>query len=122
MPSIAIIGGGIAGASIAYHLSKSGDHSVEVYERGELAGETTSRSAAIFGHYGNATEVKMKRYGAELYNKFFLESDRELHFNLVGRLMCSTTKEGAEALSGKNVGDQGPIDVKEGGGHGELSS
>ena len=114
MPSIAIIGGGIAGASIAYHLSKNADRSVEVYERGKLAGETTSRSAAVFGHYGNATEVKMKRYGAELYNKFFLESDRELYFNLVGRLLCSTTKEGAESLSGKNVGDRGPVDEKEG--------
>ncbi len=114
MPNIAIIGGGIAGASIAYHLSKNADHSVEVYERGKLAGETTSKSAAVFGHYGNATEVKMKRYGAELYNKFFLESDRELYFNLVGRLLCSTTKEGAESLSGKNVGNRGPVDEKEG--------
>ncbi len=100
MPKIAIIGGGIAGASIAYHLSKGGSCSVDVYERGELLSETTSRSAAVFGHYGNATEVKMKRYGAELYNKFFLESDRELSFNLTGRLLCSTTKEGADALSG----------------------
>ena len=106
MPSIAIIGGGIAGASIAYHLSKNTDHSVEVYERGKLAGETTSRSAAVFGHYGNATEVKMKRYGAELYNKFLLESDNDLHFELIGRLLCSTTKEGAEALAGENAGER----------------
>ena len=106
MPKIAIIGGGIAGASIAYHLSKNGNHSVDVYERGKLAGETTSKSAAVFGHYGNATEVKMKRYGAEMYNKFLLESDNELHFKLIGRLLCSTTKEGAEALAGKNAGER----------------
>ena len=79
---------------------------MDVYERGKLAGETTSKSAAVFGHYGNATEVKMKRYGAEMYNKFLLESDNELHFKLIGRLLCSTTKEGAEALAGKNAGER----------------
>jgi len=110
MSNVAIIGGGIAGASIAYHLSVLGNHSVKVYERGTLAGETTKRSVAMFGHYGNSTELKMKKYGAEIYNDFFQKSDKDLSYKLTGRLVGSTTEEGAQKLfKESNQGFEDPI-------------
>ncbi len=98
MGDIAIIGGGIVGASIAYHLSQLGGHSVKIYERGTLAGETTKRSVAMFGHYGNSTELKMKKYGAEIYNDFSQKSEKDLSYKLTGRLVGSTTEEGNRRL------------------------
>ncbi|WP_080503422.1 FAD-dependent oxidoreductase [Halococcus thailandensis] len=66
-----IIGGGIVGASIAYHLSCRTDAPVVVHEQGELASETTRKSLAFFGYYGDNFQYQMKRYAMDLYNQFF---------------------------------------------------
>ncbi len=57
---IAVVGAGIAGASVAYHLSERTDRPVVVYDRGSPAGETTARSAAFFGFYGSDLERQLK--------------------------------------------------------------
>jgi sarcosine oxidase subunit beta len=98
MGNVAIIGGGIVGASIAYHLSQFGDHSIKVYERKKLVGETTSKSVALFGLYGNETGREMKKYGLEMYNELFEDSNVNSRYKLIGRLVVSTTKEGACGL------------------------
>ena len=52
-PRIAVIGAGIVGASIAYHLARRGAE-VTVLDRGQPAGEATEKSFAwINASYGN---------------------------------------------------------------------
>ena len=99
MTDVAVIGGGIAGASVAYHLSELSDASVTVFERGSLAGETTARSAAFFGFYGSEVERRLKRYGMALYNEFLAEPRAEPRHQLVGRVRVATTGAGAEQLA-----------------------
>ena len=46
---VVIIGGGIWGCSIAYHLARAGVSDVLVLERGELASGNTSQAAGLVG-------------------------------------------------------------------------
>lgn len=95
----AVVGGGIVGLSVAYHLAGAApDAAVTVYERGRLAAETTAKSAAFFGFYGSETDVRLKRYGMATYNEFAAAPRSDFRFELVGRLDAATTAEGAEAL------------------------
>lgn len=94
----AIIGGGIVGASIAYHLSEATTDSITVYEQQSLASETTFKSMAMFGLYGDETQYQMKRYGLRMYNEFFSEPRARPKYDLAGRLIVSTTDSGATEL------------------------
>jgi sarcosine oxidase subunit beta len=85
----AVVGGGIAGASTAYHLACAGAD-VTVYERGRVGEATTARSAAFFGFYGTEAGRAMKRYGLRRYNEFFADPRADLFHDLVGRLRVST--------------------------------
>ncbi|MFB6301763.1 MAG: NAD(P)/FAD-dependent oxidoreductase [Haloferacaceae archaeon] len=95
---VAVVGGGIAGASVAYHLAARTDRPVVVYERGALAGETTARSAAFFGFYGSDLERRLKRYGMALYNDLLAAPRSDAYHDLVGRLRVATTPDGAARL------------------------
>ncbi|HKU85477.1 MAG TPA: FAD-dependent oxidoreductase [Casimicrobiaceae bacterium] len=65
---VVIVGGGIAGASTAYHLTKLGVNDVVLLEQGKLTCGTTWHAAGLVGQTRatrNATQ--MSRYGIELY-------------------------------------------------------
>lgn len=94
----AIVGGGIVGASIAYHLQQSSDASIAVYDRQSFASETTYRSMAMLGRTGNEMMTRMKQYGFELYNDFFSEPEANSAFELTGSLGVATTEAGAQHL------------------------
>lgn len=48
--AVAVIGGGIIGCSVAYHLARAGVTNVMVIERDEVATATTARSAGMLSH------------------------------------------------------------------------
>lgn len=48
--AVAVVGGGIIGCSVAYHLAKAGITDVLVLERGELSGGATARAAGLVCH------------------------------------------------------------------------
>jgi sarcosine oxidase subunit beta len=55
-----VIGAGVMGASIAFHLAKAGLRRVMVLERGVVAGASTGRSGALVRmHYTNAPETRL---------------------------------------------------------------
>lgn len=93
-----IIGGGIAGASIAYHLSQRTDDSVVVFERQSPASETTYKSVAQYGFYGDETQYRMKRYGMKLYNRFFRESRVNPRYTSMGILTAATEADNADRM------------------------
>lgn len=98
----AVVGGGIVGLSAAYHIAGAAPGAaVTVYERDGLATETTAKSAAFFGFYGSAVDVRLKRYGMATYNEFAAEPRSDFWFELVGRLDAATTPDGAERLGAR---------------------
>jgi len=66
-----IIGGGIMGASIVYHLARQGDGQVMLLERQALCNGTTGRSGAIVRqHYSNDFTIRMARDSLSVFQHF----------------------------------------------------
>lgn len=106
--SCAIVGGGIAGASVAYHLSEQGMDEVVVLERNaEPLMETTPKSFALFGMYGDETEYRLKQYAMELYNRLAVEHD--IRYERIGHLSVATTDDVARKFERATKEEQ--IDV-----------
>jgi heterotetrameric sarcosine oxidase gamma subunit len=67
---IVIIGGGVGGASVAYHLTELGERDVVVLERSELTSGSTFHSAGLVGQLrADPTLTRMNMYSVELYRK-----------------------------------------------------
>lgn len=65
---VVIVGGGIAGASIAYHLAQLGWRDVAVLEQGELVSGTTSHAPGLVGQLRSTVGLtKMLMYSVSLY-------------------------------------------------------
>jgi 4-methylaminobutanoate oxidase (formaldehyde-forming) len=61
-----IIGGGVGGTSIAYHLAALGWKDVLLVDRAELTSGSTVQSAGLVGQLrGSGTRTRMMGYGAE---------------------------------------------------------
>ncbi|EFW91019.1 glycine cleavage system T protein [Haladaptatus paucihalophilus DX253] len=96
----AVIGGGIVGSSVAYHLGETADADVTVFEQGELAGETTAASGAFCGLWGDEPPAyrRLKAYGVRLYNEFFEAPRMNSPYTLAPRLGIASTPEEARKL------------------------
>src|SRR5215218_311609 len=67
---IVVIGGGVGGASVAYHLAELGERDVVLLERADLTSGSTFHSAGLVGILrADPTLTRMNRYSAELYAK-----------------------------------------------------
>ena len=65
-----IIGGGVGGTSIAYHLAELGWDDVVLVERNQLTSGSTFHSAGLVGQLrGSVSLTKMMMYSVELYRK-----------------------------------------------------
>jgi glycine/D-amino acid oxidase-like deaminating enzyme len=66
---VVIVGGGIAGCSVAYHLAKLGITDVLLLEQGKLTSGTTWHAAGLVGQMRpNRSMTAMSKYGIELYH------------------------------------------------------
>ena len=70
---IVVIGGGVGGASVAYHLAELGERDVVLLERADLTSGSTFHSAGLVGILrADPTLTRMNRYSAELYARLQL--------------------------------------------------
>ena len=67
---VVVIGGGVGGASVAYHLAELGETDVVVLERAELTSGSTFHSAGLVGQLrADPTLTRMNMYSVELYRR-----------------------------------------------------
>jgi 4-methylaminobutanoate oxidase (formaldehyde-forming) len=91
---VAIIGGGIAGASVAYHLTKLGWKDVVLLEQNQLAGGTTWHAAGLVGRLRTSNSLtKINKYSAELYARLEKETGQATGWKQVGSLIVGKSKE-----------------------------
>ena len=65
---VIIIGGGVIGCSVAYHLTKFGWKDVVLFERDQLTSGTTWHAAGLVSQLGpSAAITKIRKYSLDLY-------------------------------------------------------
>ena len=65
-----VVGGGITGASVAYHLAKAGWHDTTLVEKDELTSGSTCHAAGLVTQFNpSPTMMRFRRYSIELYEQ-----------------------------------------------------
>ena len=96
---VVVIGGGVAGCSVAYHLAKFGWKDTILLERDQLTSGTTWHAAGLVGQLGaTATITKLRKYSLNLYKE--LEEKTELSTGLKqnGAITIASSKERFQEL------------------------
>ena len=91
---VVIVGGGIAGASTAYHLARLGVTDVVLLEQGKLTCGTTWHAAGLVGQLrATRNATRMSRYGIELYATLEAETGLATGWKQCGSLNVAKTPE-----------------------------
>ena len=94
-----IIGGGISGCSVAYHMAKMGWTDVVLLERKQLTSGTTWHAAGLIGQLrGSANMTRLAKYSADLYVKLAAETGVETGMRQVGSISVALTEHRHEEL------------------------
>ena len=94
-----IIGGGVSGCSVAYHLAKMGWTDVVLLERKQLTSGTTWHAAGLIGQLrGSANMTRLAKYSADLYVKLAAETGVETGMRQVGSISVALTEHRHEEL------------------------
>ena len=94
-----VIGGGIIGCSIAYHLAKLGWKDVVLLERNRLTSGTTWHAAGLIGQLrGSSTLTKLAKYSAALMTELEAETGVATGFRQNGSLSLALSAERLEEL------------------------
>ena len=97
---VIIIGGGVIGCSVAYHLTKLGWKDVLLLERKQLTSGTTWHAAGLIAQLrATANMTKLAKYSQELYGTLEKETGVSTGFKRVGSINVALTKERMEELS-----------------------
>lgn len=90
---VVIIGGGIVGCSVAYHLAKFGWKDVVLLERKTLTSGTTWAAAGLCGQlWGSRELTKLANYGHALYETLEEETGQPTNFVRCGSLRVARSK------------------------------
>src|SRR5882672_12756361 len=91
---VVIIGGGIAGASVAYHLAKFGWTDVVLLEQNKLGGGTTWHAAGMVGRLRTTNSMTaINKYSAELYAGLEKETGHSVGWKEVGSLIVARSHD-----------------------------
>jgi glycine cleavage system aminomethyltransferase T/glycine/D-amino acid oxidase-like deaminating enzyme len=97
---VVIVGGGVIGCSIAYHLAHLGWTDVVLLEQHQLTAGTTWHAAGLITSAGMTDETALffSRYSRDLYARLEQETGHSTGFRAVGHLSIATTPQRQEAL------------------------
>ncbi|WP_168774358.1 GcvT family protein [Stagnihabitans tardus] len=117
-----VVGGGVSGCSVAYHLAKAGWTDVVLLERRRLTSGTTWHAAGLIGQLrGSANMTRLAKYSADLYRGLEAETGVATGMKQVGSISVALTKERHEELLrqatvarifGVDVAEISPSEVK----------
>ncbi|MBM4358491.1 MAG: GcvT family protein [Deltaproteobacteria bacterium] len=121
---VVIIGGGVIGTSVAYHLAHLGVKDVVLLERDKLTSGTTWHSAGLMVTFGSTSETstEMRKYTRDLYARLEAETGQATGFKPVGFIEVAADEDRLEEyrrvaafnkLCGVEVSEIGPREVKE---------
>jgi len=97
---VVIVGGGVTGCSIAYHLAHLGWTDVVLLEQHELTAGTTWHAAGLITSAGMTDETALffSRYSRDLYERLEAETGHSTGFNPVGHVSLATSPRRLDAL------------------------
>jgi sarcosine dehydrogenase len=91
---VVIVGGGIAGCSIAYHLARKGWRDVLLLDKGELTSGSTWHAAGMVTHFHTSpTIMRMRQYSIDLYRRLQAERGAPQHWHEVGSLRVASSRD-----------------------------
>ncbi len=111
---IIIIGGGVVGASAAYHLTARGAKDVLILEREKRQGEgsTGKATGGVRAQFETDINIKMSLYSLEIFSKFNELTGADCGYDPRGYLFIATDEKQFDYLKG-NVEKQKTLGVKE---------
>ncbi len=91
---VVVIGGGVVGASVLYHLTKAGWTDVVLVERTELtAGSTWHSAGGMHTLNGDPNVARLQQYTINLYKQIEEESGRDCGIHVTGGVMLADSPE-----------------------------
>src|SRR5271156_1270416 len=103
---VVVIGGGVVGASVLYHLTKAGWKDVLLVERAELtSGSTWHAAGGMHTVNGDPNVAKLQQYTIQLYKEIEAISGQSCGVHITGGVMLAGTRERLDLLQkGKATG------------------
>src|SRR5262245_26357438 len=95
---VVVIGGGIIGCSVAYHLAHMGWRDVVLLERDRLTSGTTWHAAGLIVTFGSTSETstEMRKYSRALYARLEAETGLSTGFDPVGFIEVAADEDRLE--------------------------
>src|ERR1700684_3749195 len=91
---VVVIGGGVVGASVLYHLTKAGWKDVLLVERAELtSGSTWHAAGGMHTVNGDPNVAKLQQYTIQLYEEIEEISGQSCGVHITGGVMLAGTRE-----------------------------
>ena len=97
--SVIVIGGGVIGCSVAYHLARDGVCDVTLLERRQLTSGTTWHAAGLVGQLRTSINMtQLARYTSTLYRRLEAETGQATGYRRCGSVSVATNEERFEEL------------------------
>jgi len=121
---VVVVGGGIIGCSVAYHLAHMGWKDVVLLERDRLTSGTTWHAAGLMVTFGSTSETStaMRKYSCDLYSRLEEETGQSTGFRRTGFIEVASDRDRLEEyrrvsafnrLMGIDVHEITPAQVKD---------
>ncbi len=92
--SVVIVGGGVIGTSVAYHLSKLGETDVVLLEQGQLSSGTTWHAAGLVGQLrASESATRLVQYSTQLYAELEDETGLSAGYKSCGGVTVARTED-----------------------------
>jgi glycine cleavage system aminomethyltransferase T/glycine/D-amino acid oxidase-like deaminating enzyme len=107
---VVIVGGGVIGLSIAYHLGHLGIQDVVLLERNQLSSGTSWHAAGIVGPLRASMNLTaLARYAIDLFGELEAETDQATGYRQTGGLWLTQTRDRLQEL--KRIGAMGDMNA-----------